>query len=130
MRGARRDARLAALSDEDLAREPGADAARERDQRARENACEHPRPRRIGKSNVLHCSGCGAHWMPPSAGGNPNALGLSTGRLMGTQASMSAQCRASRAIDEAAIAEHRARLFPASAIRDLLDLLTVFGTER
>ncbi len=123
-RAPRWSARLGQLSEEELAREPGPEAQNERDLRAREDACDHPRPRRMGRSVMLHCSACGAQWSPPvpASGGPPTPI-LSTGHLVTAGLHNEAEWRAARARGEAQLAVHRASLFPAAAIAELISLV-------
>src|SRR5262249_48509836 len=52
-----------------LALETGRDAEAERDRRAIEDACTHPKTRAIGKSRVLSCVRCGATRLPDAPPG-------------------------------------------------------------
>jgi hypothetical protein len=62
---------LYAMSAEQLALETGRDAEAERDRRAIEDACTHPKTRAIGKSRVLSCVRCGATRLPDAPPGPP-----------------------------------------------------------
>lgn len=57
--------RVARLSDHELSGEQGRAADREREQRALERSCEHASFRRLGRSEMVRCSTCGATRSPP-----------------------------------------------------------------